>query len=173
MHEKAPGWGPKSRYASLSGGVPWRVLFPLLSNVGATASSHARGQGRTSALSNHGAGRVACSATRLVCRSDVIMGSAGVNGNEPQPIFQRHCHCRVPQKIVPGSAQPSRAFLAYGNTCQGGRCNDVAFLHTGISMLRNFYIDSASFGLPTSQSVSMIIPPADCRSPLSGRGKWP
>jgi len=136
-----------------TGGVPSSVLFRLLSNVGSSAPSPPGSLGETSTLSNHGASRVACSTTRLACRSDVIMGSAGVNGNEPQPIFQRHCHCRVPQKIVPGGAQPSRTFLAQSNTCQGGRCNDVAFLHTGISMLRNFYIDSASLGLPTNQSI--------------------
>ncbi|MGE4424066.1 MAG: hypothetical protein AB7D39_17340 [Pseudodesulfovibrio sp.] len=38
-------------------------------------------------------------------------------------------------------------------------------------MLCNFYIDSASLGLPTSQYVFMIIPPADCRSLLFGQGK--
>jgi len=156
-----------------TGGVPSSVLFRLLSNVGSAAPSHAGGHGGKFPPSNHGAGRVACSATRLVCRSDVVVRSAVIYGQDPQSIFARHCHCRVPQEIVPGGAQPSRTFLARRYASEGGGCGDTACIHAGFSMFCNCYIDNASSGLPTCQSISLIIPPANGRSPLLRRKKWP
>jgi|GEM_PF-4350094 hypothetical protein len=162
--------GAKNRDMPRSaGGVPSSVLFRLLSNVGSAAPSHAGGHGGKFPPSNHGAGRVACSATRLVCRSDVVVRSAVIYGQDPQSIFARHCHCRVPQEIVPGGAQPSRTFLARRYASEGGGCGDTACIHAGFSMFCNCYIDNASSGLPTCQSISLIIPPPHRRSPLFGR----